>query len=79
MFDSAKRESLNRSLKSPNTKVVPNILLQLSQWATYALLNSLSRKSLQSLGFLGLVFTASKALTEFLRHFHLDFQMPPIR
>jgi hypothetical protein len=47
MFDSAKHESL----KSPNTKVVPNILLQLSQWATYALLNSLSRKSLQSLGF----------------------------
>jgi hypothetical protein len=29
--------------------------------------------------FLVLVNTASKALTEFLRHFHLEFQMPPIR
>jgi hypothetical protein len=29
--------------------------------------------------FLSLVNTASKALTEFLRHFHLEFQMPPIR
>jgi hypothetical protein len=80
MFDSSKLEKFELKFEiSKNRNCSSCIQLQLLQKAAYVLFHGLAIKSLQSLGFLGLVKMGSWALTEFLECFHFEFQMTLIR